>query len=62
MPYVMVDPPDPKKPDSAPASLLDRVIDTTEHHDHAVSEKPFEQWNSRVFDTDLSGYKRFLKM
>jgi hypothetical protein len=59
MPYVIVDPPDhPKKPAPAQADLLDRVIDTTEHHDHAVSEKATEQWNSRVFDCDLASYKK----
>jgi hypothetical protein len=41
--------------------ILDRIIDVTEHHDHAVEEKPIEGWNSRIYDRDLTGYKNRLE-
>jgi hypothetical protein len=42
-------------------SILDRIIDVTEHHDHAVEETPIEGWNSRIFDCDLTDYKNRLE-
>jgi hypothetical protein len=41
--------------------FLDRVIDVTEHHDHAVPEQPVEQWNSRTYNCDLTRYKEGLE-
>jgi hypothetical protein len=41
--------------------LLDRVIDVTEHHDHALPEQPIEQWNSRTYKCDLTRHKQELE-